>query len=103
MHACRPLEVGPKEGRITLYVERSGPRVPSTDHVPCCAADPQVPRHVEHPDHVRALVEVHRAAVLTVRPAVLGHRGVSFTGADQQGAAPLMHDQGLDLNHDIFW
>lgn len=93
---------GPNGGRITLYVQRSGPRLCPTDRVLGSAADPHVPGHVEQPDRVRALVDVHGAAALAVGPAVLGHRGVSFTGADQQGTPPLPHHQGLDLDHHVF-
>lgn len=88
--------------RITVYVQLNGPGLPSADQVLCRAADTHISGHVEHPNGLCALVEVHHVPVLTVGPAVLRRRRVGFAGADQQGAAALLHHQGVDLDHHVF-
>lgn len=87
--------------RITIYVQRRGPGLSFADQVLRRAADCHVSGHVEHPHGWRALGEVHRVPTLTVRPAVVGGRWVSFTGADQQGSAALQNHQGVDLHHHV--
>lgn len=87
--------------RITIYVQPRGPGLSFADQVLRRTADCHVSGHVEHPHSWRALVEVHRVSMLTVRPAVVGGRWVSFTGADQQGSAALQNHQGVDLHHHV--
>lgn len=88
--------------RITVYVQLHGPGLPSADQVLCRAADTHISGHVEHPNGLCVLVEVHHAPMLTVGPVVLRRRRVSFAGADQQDAAALLHHQGVDLDHHVF-
>lgn len=89
--------------RITLYVQWCGPGFSSTNQVLRWAADPHVTSHIVHSNCVCTLVEVHRTAALSVGPAVLWHWRVSFTRADEQGTAPLLHCQGLHLHFHFFW
>lgn len=87
--------------KITIYVQRRGPGLSFADQVLRRAVDCHVSGHVEHPHGWRALGEVHRVSTLTVRPAVVGGRWVSFTGADQQGSATLQNHKGVDLHHHV--